>query len=67
MAFSARFLWCIRCARVYPAIWWVENRNECPNPTCAGTLDEPWAWGEALLSEHPDWPEEPEAGEHYEL
>ena len=48
-------------------VWWVEHNQECPSPTCDGTLDDAWAWAEALLREHPDWPEAPEAGEHYPL
>ena len=67
LAFSATYLWCIRCERVYPAVWWVENGQMCPNSLCEGTLYEAWAWGEALLSEHPDWPEAPEPGERYLL
>ncbi len=65
--FVATYLWCCRCERVYPAIWWVENAEECPNPTCGGTLDDAWAWAEALLREHPDWPEAPEPGERYSI
>ena len=40
--------------------------DECANPAC-DNLDDAWAGGEALLREHPDWPEVPEAGERYPL
>ena len=64
---TATHFWCIRCERVYPAIWRIDYGRMCPNPTCDGTLDDAWAWGEALLSEHLDWPEAPDPGEHYPL
>ena len=56
--------WCIRCERVYPAIWWIDHGGMCLSPGCQGTLDEASAWGQALLMEHADWPE---VGERYEV
>ena len=63
----AAFVWCGCCHRVYPAAWWIENGEECPDPTCEGTLDDAWAWGEALLMDQPAWSEMPEPGERYPL
>ena len=51
---SVAFVWCGCCHCVYPAAWWTDNGEECPSVTCDGTLADAWAWGEALLREHPD-------------
>ena len=65
--FSSTYTWCGRCQCVYPAVTWVENNWGCPNPTCKGWADDAWAWGETILAQHPEYPEEPEVGERYPL
>lgn len=54
-----------RCERVYPAIMWVENRWNCPNPARDGGPDDAWEYGpeSSLLREHPEYAVEPEVGE----
>jgi hypothetical protein len=53
------------CERVYPANWWMDNGDECPNPTCEGMLED--GWGVVLLREHPIYPGGLEAREHQAL
>ena len=59
-------LWCSRCERVHPSVWWVHNGGECPSSTCEATYDDAWTWGGFRLREHSDWPQVPKPGERYE-